>query len=294
MNPFGITPPPATESEFFNAARPTVFLLVEGNSDQRFWQSRIDYKRCQVRAMGGRQEVIAEIDRNRRENRPGFVAVVDADWDRIEGTLPEDPDVVLTDFHDLEGVLVASPALEKVIDVLGSRTKCDEFQRNRKPIREVLLENAHVVGKLRWLSRRDGLNLVFRKRDAKEHDFRHLRYKEFCDPREWLVDPKRLVSHVCNFSNRHELKIDELLEAMSKLPDADLWQLCVGHDLLGLLAVGLRQVLGNATIDEITIQNSFLLAYEEAYLRDTLMYRALRAWEETHPQFGVFRTRPQV
>lgn len=287
MNPFGVTPPVATEAEFFNAGRATVFLLVEGNSDARFWQSRVDHKRCQVRAMGGRDKAIEEVEQRRRENKRGFVAVLDADFDRVEGTLREDPDIVFTDFHDLECMLVGSPALEKVLDVLGSRDKCAQFEEKTKPIREVLLENARIIGELRWLSKRDKLNLVFRKPDGNK--FRYIGYKEFCDQKSWSVEPRQLVVHVCNFSMRHGLKPDDLLERMGLLPDADPWQICVGHDLLGLLAIGLRQRLGNETVDEPTMQNSFLLAYEEAYLKETLMYRALCAWEEKHPPFRIFK-----
>jgi hypothetical protein len=288
VNPFGIAPPPATESEFFNAARPTVFLLVEGNSDERFWQLRVDRRRCQIRAMGGRDKAVEELEQNRRENRLGFVAVLDADFDRIDGTLREDPDIVYTEYHDLECVLVGSPALEKVLGVLGSSSKCAQFEHKYKPIRDVLLENARVIGELRWLSKREGLNLVFRKRDA-NNEFRYIGYKDFCEQKGWSVDPRKLVAHVCNFSMRHDLKLDDLLDRSRLLPAADAWQICVGHDLLGLLAIGLRQALGNATIDTDTMQDSFLLAYEDAYLKETLMYRALCVWEENHRPFRIFR-----
>jgi len=288
VNPFGIAPPPATESEFFNAARPTVFLLVEGRSDARFWQSRVDYKRCQVREMGGRDKAVAEIEQNRRENRRGFVAVLDADFDRVEGTLPDDPDLVFTDFHDLECMLVASPALEKVLVVHGSVSKIAQFESKGERIREALLKYAEIIGRLRWLSRRERLDLVFRKREPKGSEFRYLQYKDFCDQKDWSVDKKKLLSHVCNFSNRHDLVIDDLLGRLDTLPSADAWQICVGHDLLGLLAIGLRQTLGNKTMDASAMQDSFLLAYEEAYWHETQMYRALCAWENRHAPFRIF------
>lgn len=287
MNPFGVSVDPATESEFFNAARHTTFLLVEGNVDERFWRRWIEPRRCQIRAMGGRDKVVAELELNRREGRPGFVAVIDADFDRIDGVLRADPDIVYTDENDLEGMLVRSPALETVLHILGSAGKCAAFEEQHKSIRDALVDNARIIGKLRWLSKRDKLNLTFRKQ--KDSEFQYLRYKEFCDPKEWSVEPKKLVIHVCNFSMRHELKVDELLSRMRVLPDVDPWQLCVGHDLIGLLVIGLRQVLGNATKDESTIQDSLLLAYEEVYLLETSMYRALRAWEAKDARFRVLR-----
>lgn len=287
MNPFGVAVDPATESEFFNAARHTTFLLVEGHVDERFWRRWIEPRRCQIRAMGGRDKVFAAIELSRREGRPEFVAVIDADFDRVDGGLRADPDIVYTDEHDLEGMLVRSPALEKVIDILGSADKCAAFEKQHKPIREALVDNARSIGKLRWLSKRDKLNLTFRK--TKDSEFQYLRYGEFCERKEWSVDPRKLVIHVCNFSMRHDLKAEDVLARMDALPDVDSWQLCAGHDLIGLLVIGLRQVLGNATKDESTLQDSFLLAYEEVYLLETSMYRALRVWEAKDARFRLLR-----
>lgn len=50
MNPWGQAPP-LTDARFFNAARLTVTLLVEGHSDAKFWRARVDAT-CQIRVMG--------------------------------------------------------------------------------------------------------------------------------------------------------------------------------------------------------------------------------------------------
>lgn len=130
---------------------------------------------------------------------------------------------------------------------------------------------------------------MFRKRDPKKNEFRYLKYTEFCEHKDWSVDAKELVVHVCNFSTRHDLKVEALLACMQTLPEVDAWQLCVGHDLLGLLGIGLRQALGNQTRDEADMQESFLLAYEEAYLKETAMFRALCVWETRDPRYRIFR-----
>jgi hypothetical protein len=290
VNPWGVTVPPATESEFFNAARPTVFLLVEGGSDQRFWTARVDIRRCQVRTTDGRAQALRELDTIRSEGRKGFIAVLDADFDRIEGTLLEDPDVVWTDLHDLESILVASPALEKVLAEVGSPRKIEEFeQQERRPIRDVLLSHALWLGRLRWLSRREKLDLQFRKLPPDSREFRYLNYHSFCEKASWRLDHVKLVRTVLNFCSRHDLSVDSLLARMKALPEADAWQLCVGHDLIGLLAVGLRAKLGSRNALSIEgLQERLRLAFERAHLEMTAMYQALRSWERRNEPFRVF------
>jgi len=104
--PWGVPPPsPTTESKFFNAARRTVSLLVEAGVDQRFWRMHCD-RDCHVRhhGQGGREAVLAELQKARTHPDAVLLAVLDADLDRLENRLPSDPDVVWTDApRSLEG-----------------------------------------------------------------------------------------------------------------------------------------------------------------------------------------------
>lgn len=291
MNPFGESPPVATEAEFFNAARHTVFLLVEGASDVRLWETHVDRSRCQVRGMQGRDSVVCHLEQMRGEGKSGFVAVLDADFDRVEGTLPQDRDVVFTDLHDIECTLVASPALDKVLTNCASREKLEAFQKERgHSVRDELLLRAVMIGRLRWLSRRNDLKFAFRKDERGTGTFRTIDHAKFCDDRTWQIDPKKLVQHVINFNSRHELNAEELLAQLSLLPDADAWQVSVGHDLVALLVVGLRRKLGSRTIAIETMQDYLTLAFERDHLVVTKMYHQLRAWERQHPRFHIFKS----
>jgi hypothetical protein len=286
VNPWGVTVPPPTEAEFFNAARPTTFLLVEGGSDERFWLARIDTRACQVRAMGGRERVLAELAIVRSEGRTGFVAVLDADFDRAEGALTDDPDITWTDHHDLEALLIASPALEKVLVEVASRKKWEDFESAERAIREALVERGVEIGRLRWLSRREGLKLTFRK--GKDGDFHFLEYGKFCDRTAWKLEPAKLVKTVLDFSSQPKLDAADLLRKMKALPPVDAWQLCVGHDLAGLLAVGLRSKLGNRNLSIDELQERLRLAFERAHLEATEMFAALRSWEQRNAPFRIF------
>lgn len=291
MNPWGVSVPPPTEAAFFNAARVTTFLLVEGGSDALFWEAHVHRRFCQVRAIGGREQALAELRTVAAESKTGFVAVLDADFDRLDGTLPTDENVVWTDVHDLEVHLIASHALDKVLIELGSRTKCENFEaEERCTVRQALLTRAVSLGRLRWLSRRESLGLIFRKLSSGE-SFRYVDYGKFCDRSSWRVDEQKLVQEVLNFSMQHKLRAADLLERMACLPDVAgeaVWQLCVGHDLVGLLVVGLRSRLGTRNCDREDLEKDLRLSFSRGDLEATGMYQTLRAWERSHPPFRIF------
>lgn len=287
QNPWGVPPPPPrTDAEFFNANRNTVSLLVEGGSDQHFWENRIDRQRCRIYSMGGKAKVWETLRDAQSKSKVGFVAVLDADFERLDGTMIEDPDVIWTDLHDLETMLIHSPALEMVLGEHGSRERRDAFEE-KQSIREALLANALPLGRLRWSVRRRGLDLVFKKQQGKK--FHYVDYHKFCDRGTWTVDIAAMIQKVLDFNNRHDLKVADLLQGMQALPEADPWQVVVGHDLVGILLLGLRSKLGNLTeMDIETLQKDLRLAFERAYLEKTAMYTALRAWEARHEGFCIF------
>lgn len=287
MNPWGVYVPPPTEAEFFNAARPTTFMIVEGGSDERFWVSRVDPRFCKVRAVGGRGRALQEIKAMLEEGRAGVVAVLDADFDRIDGVLQEQSNVVWTDLHDLELILVTSPALEKVLAEVGSTGKRDKFELGGKTLRDAIVEGGASVARLRWFSKRESLNLKFRKLQPGGH-FKFLAYEKFCDRKSLRVDSRLLVRTVLNFSSRQDLDEGEILDRVMDMPDVDVWQLCVGHDVVGVLSVALRSCVGSRNFGVEELQERLRLAFEKSHLESTFMYRALCAWERENSPFRIF------
>ena len=289
-SPWGVPPPPVgTESAIFNAARPTAFLLVEGRADQRFWQLHTDSHSCQVREHGGREPALAELRSAGETGKRGVVACLDADFDRLDGTLANEAHVVWTDLHDLELVLIHSPALERLLIELGSTEKRADFERERGAVRDALLAHGVKLGRLRWLSKRQQLGLVFRK--DKSGELTYLPYQDFCDLRQFTVDDQELVQMVLNFSNRHDLKANDLLVQMNALPEVDAGQLCVGHDLLGLLEIGLRKKLGSKNHSREEIERALRLAFHRDALERTEMFAQLTAWEAANAPFRLFAPR---
>ena len=294
-NPWGVPPPPVgTESAFFNAARTTTFLLVEGGSDRRFWEQQIDRHACQVREYSGRKPALAELEKVIAQGHRGFVAVLDADFDRLEGGPSSRDHVVWTDLHDLETMLVFSSALGRVLVESASTSKLTAFASDRpheqeQAVRDRLQAHGVKLGRLRWLSLREGLSLQFRKHNAKG-EISFLPYEKFCEEASFDVDETAMVQAALNFSQRHDLKLDELQTALAALPAVDdPRQLCVGHDLIGFLQIGLRKKLGSQKRSREELEKDLRQTYRPEDLRQTQMYQQLQRWEQDNPPFRIFK-----
>ena len=92
------------------------FLIVEGKTaDFRFYRRFIDEQRCQIVPAHGKTNACDAITILEEDEFPGVLALVDADFWRLEGIDTPSSNVFLTDSHDLESMIVKSQALEKVL-----------------------------------------------------------------------------------------------------------------------------------------------------------------------------------
>ncbi|GAB4301600.1 MAG: hypothetical protein Fur0025_41910 [Oscillatoriaceae cyanobacterium] len=90
------------------------FVIVEGDTDVRLWKNLLDPSKCYIKYAVGKARVIDVMEILDKDNFSGVLAIIDADFWKLEGTIPPSTNILLTDTHDLETMLFQSPALEKV------------------------------------------------------------------------------------------------------------------------------------------------------------------------------------
>ena len=129
------------------------FLIVEGETDPRVYGRVIDEDSCRIIPSHGKEKAICVLEILENDNFTGVLAVVDADFWRLEGTEPTGSNLFITDTHDLETMILKSPALDKLLTEFGSADKIERFiQRPGKSIWDVLLDSGTPIGYLRWIS----------------------------------------------------------------------------------------------------------------------------------------------
>ncbi|ESZ11563.1 DUF4435 domain-containing protein [Mesorhizobium sp. L48C026A00] len=91
----------AQEVKFERLAHKGSFLIVEGDTDIKRFSKYVDEQECSLVNSYGRRKAIRAIQLLQKWKVAGVVAVLDADFDRINGTELTHPDIAYSSNHDL-------------------------------------------------------------------------------------------------------------------------------------------------------------------------------------------------
>lgn len=259
------------------------FLIVEGETDRTFYKTFVDKQKCQVYSAYNKSSANQVLAILEREVFPGVLAIVDADFDTLEGKLPSNQNLLVTDTHDLETMLIKSPALEKVLGEFGSEEKINQATRTTgKDVREILLASGIPLGYMRWISLQEKLSLRF-----EDLDFAQFIHKETLN-----IDQSRFIQVVKNKSQGCHITDAQLLLSLKAIRniDHDPWHVCCGHDLVSILSVGLRKAIGTLNANDSkpdVIERSLRLAFESSYFHKTSLYVSIQTWEKANTPFVI-------
>lgn len=260
-------------------------VAVEGRDDRLFGEKFFDRTESRIEVSESKGVVCEVIEILEADGFEGMLGVVDPDFDLIDGVELGSDNIVSFDCHDLETMLIRSPALERVLVELGSRRKIEAFEeRTGKDVRSALVEAASPIGCLRLHSRRSRLNLRFEG----------MSIAQFVDRETLGVDKRGLVHTVCQRSERLDLDAEDVEAVMDNLEEQDLepWNLCHGDDLIGVLGLGLRRALGSRAGTGVSVKalrQSLRLAYESADFAQSHLREQLCRWEEVNEPYRVLR-----
>lgn len=268
------------------------FLLLEGSDDSKFWRGRIAKGNCDIVVAEGKSNVIGAIERLDTRQFTGVLGIVDDDFDtpngcqfldKFSGHQYSSANLIGTDASDLECLLLRSPALESVLQILGDEAKIQQYeQRTGMPVREGLLQNGLAFGRFRWMDSRRAWNMNISV--AKE-----LKPERFIDRDTWETKDSEILETV---SRRVELSTDELRGLIDRLPNVDPWFICQGHDMTEILRLGLQSVLGNlkSTQTKKEIADSLMLAFHDIYLAATRLYADIKNWEQLNFPYQILQS----
>ena len=258
-------------------------VIVEGGSDARLIKKFINMDRCKIIVALGKANAVGALEILITERVSGILAIVDADFDRIEGSLHDINGLLYYDHHDLEMMLVNSPALDQLLSEYGTDTKISDFEsRVGSSIRNAIVTGSRDVGLLRLISIRDSLSL----------SFEGLAFGPFIDAKSLSINTERLIGTVANHSRLHHLPTESVVHKLKSLKvlDLDPIEVSCGHDAIVILSIGLRGTLGSANHmlgNPETVAKNLRLAYSLTYFQNTRLYESLREWEGMNRPFIV-------
>ena len=260
------------------------FVVVEGITDYRLYQKVVDTSRCEVIIGESKQNVVEAIKQCEKQDLEGIIGIVDADFDHMQQDKVLPKSLFMTDYHDLETMMMHSRAYDNVLLEYSDINKLARFEmRCKKSLRELLCENIALIGYLRKLSLEQHLNL----------NFNDLNFMEFTYVSNLALQEDKLIHYLLFRSKKLALKNNEQIGQLlhkSILAEDDLWQVCCGHDLMELMTIGLIHLFGNYNAKKLIagqLEGCFRLAYQESYFEETKLYEALCHWQEENRPYQV-------
>ncbi len=224
------------------------FLIVEGSTDKLLYNNFCDSAKCKIKVANNKDNALNALNILQNDDFKGVLAIVDADFSRLDKPIEDNPDLLFTDTHDLETMLLKSPALDKVLSEYGSEDKLSNFKNlHKKDVSVRLVENGQSLGYLRWISLLDQLALKFEG----------LKFRSFVNKETLNIDMQKLIKEVKNNSQKPSLNEKEILDRIEtlKTDGHDLWQVCCGHDLICILSLGLCKAIGFCNTKEVESEN---------------------------------------
>ncbi len=281
MREFIIPADKANEIRMRRSIYSGAFLLVEGDSDAVFYRQFINRGKCSIEVAVGKQRVIEILQDLDKNGFQGALGVVDADFDHLEDEKERGGNLLLTDAHDLEVMILAAGGFEKLLNEYASDKKLPKFIEEHGDVKEVVLAAGMQLGYLRWISQINGLNLKFTS----------IVFSHFLSQKSLKLNKLDLIKEVKNKSNAQSLKSDDLdRQILAQQDDQhDPWQVCCGHDLMEILALGFVSAIGTSkakvTID--ALERNLRLSYEASWFPQTNLYLEIQAWENRNQPFLV-------
>ena len=251
-------------------------LLLEGSDDVRFWLGR-KHGDCELVIAESKSNVVNSMDRLDNQGFDGALGVVDSDYDALMGVSHGSPNVVAVDAHDLECLLCRSAAFGAVLVELGDAARIRRFETDAgTEIRHCLLDRALVFGRLRWAALRHG----------DTSGLQQIRIPRFVDEHTWEVDDEGLLDAV---QMESAATADTWAERIADLPPADPWHVARGHDMVDILRIGLRKVLGSISpqVGRKEISRILRQAMPKEDFAATGLYAEVRQWEGSNPPYHI-------
>lgn len=276
----------AAEAEMVRARFKGSILFLEGSADLLLFERFIDAAHCYALIAYGKENAIGAVQILESKRSAGILAIVDADhWHVLGQTVPS-TNVIVTDLHDIELMLIQSDSFQRVINEYASAHKVKVFlsRNSTSDLRSLLLERCVPVAMLRLISYRDQLYLKFKD----------IKYKTFVDAKTLIIDIEKMVHSVLSNTKKKGMNPQDLiskLQSSMKTVPHDRYQLCSGHDVTELLGIGLRKSLGSqveAVACRSNLESILRLSYEMHSFIRTRLYASVKSWEAANIPHTVF------
>ncbi|GAB7016875.1 DUF4435 domain-containing protein [Methanogenium cariaci] len=296
-----------------------VFVITEGPYDLEVYDRCFNTDTCILRIANSKENVCDIVEGIRagsaRATADGedhcstrgehcIIGIIDRDYSLFDCSLKERENIFLTDTHDLETMLVASGALENVIEHVEQISLPQTFAQKaygslrEGDLRVALAGAARYLGLAVLVNNQAGFNITFKHINCKKRDI----FSRFVSAETLECDVEALKKVICE---KNAGRGEEFIEAFDRIVRDSggyyfeyPWHICRGHDLICILLRDLNlrysprdnEPIGGRDLERLLRRN-----YYAVYFAETNLCRQICDWEEETFGSGVSRIfSPQI
>ena len=281
-----------------------VFVITEGPYDLEVYARCFNSDACILLIANSKDNVcdivtgicagneFSDADRQENGSTPGgrhIIGIIDSDYFLFDGSKKERENIFRTDTHDLETMLVASDALDNVIEHIGKISLPQTFAQKaygslrQGDLRTALTRAGRYLGLAVYVNNKEGLKITFKHINCKKRDV----FSRFINAEALECDLKAMVQVIIE---KNAERGEEFVDAFERMIlDSGgyyfeyPWHICRGHDLICILVrdLNLRYTLrdgeriGGRDLERLLRHN-----YHAEYFAETDLCRQIREWEE--------------
>ncbi len=247
-----------------------VFIFVEGDSDIRLFRKLFNLNNCNVEHIPGGKVKLGECVETLLKIYPLIIAIRDADFLNINKILYTKPNVFITDYHDIEMLMVFETIVFETIIIEYTNIPKEKIINTR----ENIIKSIEQISLLKWLNEIENLEFKF------EAGFQDLISfsKEEIDFNNYF---KRIISKSPNF------KINDIQVILNKInqlkkQNQDSFQLCNGHDFMKAMSTFIKEHGVTVNINDETLASAFRMVYSIEHFKKTNIYQSTKNWADTN------------
>jgi hypothetical protein len=255
----------ANEVGMVRASSRAAIALVEGDDDTRLFRRFVMPRpHAHLIPCRGKSTLLETMAIIQDRGTPGVLGVCDADFDRVTGV--HYPSVIYTDHHDAEVMIAHSAAFLRVLDELVPAETLARFQGDPTVLRDVLLDHASQIGRIRLHCLQAGISIDFKAVDAGSF----MSVEGF--------DLTRYISQALSVSPASIVSTQELIDATDGLTAFPVGELTQGHDLCAITDA-ISASPESPRRGAFGLGSILRLAFDSVCFRATDLASNIEAWE---------------
>lgn len=280
-----------------------VFVITEGPYDLEVYDRCFNSETCILRIANSKENVCEIVEGICGGNAPAtevsgadaspggdcrIIGIIDSDYSLFDSSCEDRKNIFLTDTHDLETMLVASGALENVIEFFEKNSLPQTFSQKaygslrQGNLRGALTRAARYLGMAVLVNNQGGFNITFKHINCKKRDI----FSRFVNAEALECDLEALKEVILE---KNAERGEEFMDAFERIiRDSGgyyfeyPWHICRGHDLICILVrdLNLRYSLRDGEpIGGRDLERLLRRHYHAVYFAETELCRKIREWE---------------